>query len=324
MFGFRVESRKKACAVINITVIKTKRLMKMEDVIYDGKVWRENGKVIVEVVNEPYSLDYGAECINLEAPEDERIYRKVFTRKQIFLPDEYQQAMNVLRSNPADFVLSMNGFSRLTKEWLEKYGIREGAYEQACIAIMKNMIDRLRDEFPGARLHLTYGASDMGVDWAIEEVAGDPKYNLDLLGFSCPRYMLYVKDDHIPVYVSPNSDLYADYYIKSLDFLVSTGGRDQALKHDIMAACIFQKRIHFVNVLSLLSDNNIPAVIIENGETKIENAPAAFETNISSSNINDIPIVVINGDKWSALFENIAAYVIGACRKKMPVDKMFS
>lgn len=300
--------------------------MEMKDAVYDGKIWREeNGNVVVEVTNEPYCLDYGAECINPEAPETERIYRKIFTKKPIFLPDEYQQAMSALRTNPADFVLSMNGFSRLTSEWLEKYGIKEGAYEQACIAIMKNVIDKLRTEFPGARLHLTYGSSDMGVDWAIEEVASDSRYNLDLLGFSCPRYMLYVKDDHIPVFVAPNKDIYADCYIESLDFLISTGGRDQALKHDIMAACLFQRRIHFVDVLNLLSDNNVPAVITEGGKTRIENAPAAFGRNISSSNISDIPVIVPkDGDKWNALFNDISANAVKVCRNKMPADKMFS
>ena len=300
--------------------------MEMEDAVYDGKIWREDGSknVVVEVINEPNSLDYGAECINLEAPELERIYRKIFTKKPIFLPNEYQQAMNALRTNPADFVLSMNGFSSLTSEWLEKYGIKEGAYEQACIAIMKNVIDKLRSEFPGARLHLTYGASDMGVDWAIEKVASDPGYNLDLLGISCLRYILYAKDDDIPVYVAPNKDLYADCYIESLDFLVSTGGRDQSLKHDIMAACLFQKRIHFVDVLNLLSNNNVPAVVIENGETKIENAPATFGRNISSSNVSDIPVVApIGGDKWNSLFYNISANAVEVCRGKMPPDKMF-
>lgn len=296
------------------------------ETINDGKIWREeNGNVVVEVMNEPYALDYGAECINPEAPEDERIYRKIFTRKPIFLPGEYQQAMSALRTNPADFVLSMNGFSRLTSEWREKYGIKEGAYEQACIAIMKNVIDKLREEFPGARLHLTYGSSDMGVDWAIEEVASDSRYNMNLLGFSCPRYMLYVKDDHIPVYVASNRDDYADDYIRSLDFLVSTGGREQALKHDIMAACLFQKRIHFVDVLNLLSNNNVPAVITENGETKIENAPAAFGINISSSNVKDvIAFTSPNGNRWNTLFDNVSMNAIEVCRDKMPADKMFN
>ena len=302
--------------------------MEMKDAIYDGRIWREdgNGNVIVEVMNEPYALDYGAECINPEAPESERIYRKVFTKKKIFLPDEYQQAVSALRSNPADFVLSMNGFSRLTKEWLEKYGIKEGAYEQACIAIMKKVIDKLRKEFPGARQHLTYGASNMGVDWAIEKVASDPRYNLDLLGFSCPRYMLYVEDKSThDVYVAPNKDIYADRYIESLDFLVSTGGREQALKHDIMAVCLFQKRIHFVDVLNLLSNNNVPAVIVEGGETKIENAPAAFEHNISSSSARDvIAITSVNGNKWDSLFDHVTMIAMEACRNKMPAEKMFN
>lgn len=295
-----------------------------QEIIYDGVIKRENGKVIVEATGEPYCVDFGAICLNPDAPEKERIYQKTFVKKPVFLFDEYPQVTSTLRSNAASFVLSMNGYSTLKADWLEKYGIKKGAYEQSCIAILKNIIDRLRNEFPGARLHLIYGASDMGVDWAIEQVAYDSRYNLDLLGFSCPRYMLYVKDDHIPVFVAPNKDIYADYYIKSLDFLISTGGRDQALKHDVMAACIYQRRIHFVDALNLLTDNNVPAVVTEHGVTRIENASAAFGRNISfSSARNTIVNTPKNGDKWKTLFDDIAANAIEVCRDIMPADKMF-
>ncbi len=299
-----------------------------EDIKYvcDGSVRKEDGIVVVEAKGDPSCVDYGAVCINPDAPEKDRVYRKVFKNKQIFLFDDYTKVVSILRSNPASFVLSMNGYSSLKKDWLTKYGIKEKDYEYACIAILKSIIDRLRLEFPGIRLYLTSGASDMGVDWSIEQVTHDPKYNLNLLGFSCPRYMLYVKDDpRDPVFVAPNSDAYADYYIKSLDFLVATGGRDQALKHDVIAACLAQVRIHFVDVLSRLSDNNVPAVIIdEKGKKKIENAPAAFGKNISFTNERQI---VINNPKrlgkWGGVFDDIAENAIEVCRPIMPPENKF-
>lgn len=294
--------------------------------VYEGSIRRENGIVIVEAKGDPSCVKYGAVCINPDAPDDDKIYRKEFRNKQVYLFDEYEQVVRILRSNPATFVLSMNGYSSLKEDWLRKYGIKKDDYEYTCVAILKRIIDGLRSEFPGIRLYLTSGASDMGVDLAIEQVAQDPLYNLNLMGFSCPRYMLYVRDDpRDAVFVAPNSDAYADFYIKSLDFLVATGGRDQALKHDVIAACLAQVRIHFVDVLSRLSSSGVPAVVIdEHGEKKIENAPAAFGRMIS---FTDIRQVMINNpdeaDGWKGVFKNITNNAIEVCRPIMPAKNKF-
>lgn len=292
----------------------------------DGKIWRESdGRVFVEVTDSAGSLAYGSICVNPDEPLEKRIYRKIFSKKKIFLPDEYEKAMELINHKDG-LILSMNGYSSLPDEKLQKYGIKKGAYEEACKAILKYSINTIRKEFPGSRVFLTYGASDMGVDWAIEQVARSPQYhNIDLLGFSCPEFMMYVKDDDIPVYVAENKDDYAIKYIISLDVLITTGGREHALQHDILAALKYQRRIHFVDLMNNLSPSrNVPATIGYGKDAKVENAPAAFETFISFCStqkiITNTPAV---GDKWDALFNDIASVVVQVCRLKMPADKMF-
>ncbi len=56
--------------------------------IYDGSIWREDGKVIVEAKGDPSCVKYGAVCINPDASDDDKIYRKVFEKKPIFLFSE--------------------------------------------------------------------------------------------------------------------------------------------------------------------------------------------------------------------------------------------
>jgi len=290
----------------------------------DGRIRKEGNEYIIEVVDSAGSLDFGAECINKQAPPEERIYQKVFKNKRIFLPNEYNKAMELLK-NDAGFIFSLNGYSSLKLEWLNKYGITPGAYEDTCTEISYTIIDRLRQTMPKSRLFMIDGASDMGIDKVIADVAFEQ--NITRLSFSCPEYMLYVVDDHNPVFVANTKAEYANYYIKSLDLLISTGGRKQALEHDVSAACIYQKRIHFADVMNILSNGRVPATIVgEDGEIVIENAAAAFGSNISYFSYNDA-VTVSNtsnsGDRFEALFENIAKVATDVCRRRMPPGKMF-
>lgn len=290
----------------------------------DGIIFRQEGNVVVQVLGAKGSLEYGALCINVDEPESKRIYQKTFYKKPIYLPTEYSSFSKDHLSFPDNFVLTMNGYSRINQESCLRYGIKSGQYESACEAILKNAIRHLRTKFDGARLQVTYGASDMGVDMAIEKVAR--YFNIDLLGFSCPEYMLYVKDDEIPVFVANNSDEYADYYIRSSDLLITTGGREQALKHDVLAACIYNKRVHFVDVLNNLSSTGgVPATIEgQDGKVRVDNAAAAFGRNISFFNRDNATAQTpSNGDRWDAVFNNINAVATEVCRYKMSPDRMF-
>lgn len=291
----------------------------------DGEIIRDGDHVIVRVAGETYAANEpGVTCLNPGAPEAERVYEKIFRQKEIYLPEEYDQAVGAYLSGENIVVLSMNGYSRLSPKHLLQYGIKEGEYEAACAAVLRYILRHIPEHLK-AEIRLVYGASDLGVDKAQELVARE--FSFVPLGFSCPRYMLYVKDDDLPVYVSPNSETYADAYIRSLDFLIAAGGRAQAFKHDVVAACIYQKRIHFLDILSCLSrTGGVPATVTApDGSVTIENAPAAFGRFVTSFGRDDAIVKAPpGGDRWDAIFSDTLSRVVDTCRTKLPPKDMFA
>jgi hypothetical protein len=290
----------------------------------NGSVSREDGEFVVRTRKKPWGDISGVVCVNPTAVEKEQIYEKRFKRKKIYLPDEYEVAIKEVLSGQDVFVMSMNGYSQLSPDQCTRYGVEAGDYEEACAAILRKSILHLRGTFTGASLKCVYGASDTGVDRAIELVAKE--FNITLLGFSCPEFMLYVKDDDTPVFVANTISEYADYYIRSLDLLVSTGGRAHALNHDIMASCIYNKRIHFIDVLNSLSKTGgVPATISDGkGGFKVDNAAAAFGMNISFFSRDDALMHRSgSGDKWDAIFSNVNSVAVEVCRGKMSAGRKF-
>lgn len=292
----------------------------------DGTIERQaDGSVLVTVINEPSSLNLeGVTCLNPTAPDAEKQYQKAFHRKPIYLPGEYAPAVAERITFPDNFVVSMNGYSRITDGQCTRYGVQQGAYEEACRALLSQVVKHLRQKFTGADLRLIHGASNMGIDKAIQDVADE--YNLLPLGFSCPRYMLYVKDDHIPVYVGSDRAEYADRYIRTLDLLITTGGREQALQHDVLAACVYNKRIHFVDVLnSLSSTGGVPATVISpDGRVRVDNAAAAMGRNVSFFARHEaVPLASREGDVWDAIFHNVSTVAAEVCRLKMSPGRKF-
>jgi hypothetical protein len=293
----------------------------------NGKIWRQNdGLVVVEILGKAHLLDQpGVICINPQDPEKDRRYQKTFDVKKIYLPGEYQRAIQEIVSHEDNFVLSMNGYSSITDEQCRRYGIKPGEYEAACAAIMRTAIAHLRKKFQGAQLKLVFGASDMGVDAAIEKVARE--FNITPLGFSCPEFMFYVKDDDFPVYVGASPAEYADRYIESLDLLIATGGREHAFIHDIHATLRYKRHIHFIDVLNSLSTTGgVPATIIDSdGTVRVDNAAAAFGQHISFFSREDSTVhAPANGDRWDAIFENVCSITTQECRKKMSAKRKFN
>jgi hypothetical protein len=293
----------------------------------EGIIVREGKKFVVRVQStmSPESrAKYGVTCENPDAKSEDWICRKEFTRKRIFLPHQLADAIDTVLAGDDTFVLSMNGYSQISEAQCRQYGFRVDSYEESCAATLRNIIKRLRRSFKGATLRMTSGASELGVDLAIEWVAKE--FNIPCLGFSCPRYMLYVADDERPVYVAKTVEEYADAYIRSLDLLIATGGREQALKHDVAAACIYNKRIHFIDILSALSTTGgVPATIRgADGKVRVENAARAFGTNISFFSREDaIRYTPAGGDLWDAIFRDARAVATQVCRNKMSAKRMF-
>ncbi len=282
-----------------------------------------DGTVVVE--NNTGEDAPGVVCDNPAVFPGWHRYKKTFRKKKIYLQGEYENAIAECLTCPDSFALSMNGYSFLGPEHFRRYGIQEGDYEAACAAILRSTIKQLRTKFPESKLQLVFGASDMVVDKAIKIVARE--FKLNLLGFSCIEFLPYAKDDDIPVYVADTIDGYADAYIRSLDLLITTGGREHALQHDVLAACVYNKRIHFVDVLNSLSvTGGVPATVIdEKGKAKVDNAAAAFGRNVSFFSRDDAVIASSdNGDRWDAIFSNVSAIATGVCRQKMSAQKKFS
>jgi hypothetical protein len=294
----------------------------------DGVIERKSGGVVVvTALNEPWSLNFeGVTCVNPDAPEEERVYQKTFhnQRKRIYMPGEYERAIKEIMPGDNVFAFSLNGYSRITPEQCLRYGIKEKDYREACKSITNSVITHLKRKFRGAQLVIPYGGSDTEIDRALSEVAKQRK--IPLIGFSCPRYMLYAKDDNTPVYVAPDREEYANRYIQTLDLLISTGGREQTLTHDVLAACLYGKRIHFVDVLnSISSTGGVPATIVESdGRVRVDNAAAAMGRNLSFFSRGDaIYSTPKEGDLWDAILANIKGVATGVYRQKMPARYKF-
>lgn len=248
----------------------------------DGLISREGDMVVVRAIDKEYLLKIpGVVCENPEAPMAERIYRKDFKNKTIYLPGEYQKAVHDVLSGTDVACIGMTGFSAIGAENCKAWGITEETYVAACQDLLGQTINTLQKHFPGIKIKLVDGASDMGVDRATIGVA--QVMNLDHLGFSCPNFMFYVNDDKAPVYVAANQSEYADAFVRSLNILFSVGGRKQALEHDMLAAVKYDKRLVLLNVLRSICKSGGPQA--RDGDGKIIDATSAFEQALSLQGI---------------------------------------
>lgn len=245
----------------------------------DGTIERDGKGCVVTVTGDHAHLleQPGVICENQDAEPGKRIYTKRFIDKRVFLPHEYEQAVQELLVGTDVLVLGMNGYSSLTDEQCRAWGVQPGAYEAACEGILRAAYRTLGEGFEGIDVRIVHGASWLGIDGCQIRVA--KALNRPQLGHSCPRFMFYVADgDQVPVYVARNQAEYAERFIDSLQILIACNGRAQAFGHDIDA--VFKKLKHVipVNVLKSISTTGGPPAIGPNG--KIEDAVAAFEQRV--------------------------------------------
>ena len=239
----------------------------------EGMIHRKSDGVVVRMVGQAHLLEQaGVVCENPDSPEEERIYAKTFVNKRIFLPDQFEQAKAEILGSDNQLILGMTGYSSIKPKDCADWGIKPGAYEAACEDILGTVIRGLRKTFPGTTIKLFDGASDMGVDRALINVAR--KLNIEHLGFSCPKFMFYVNDDDDAVYVANSQKEYSDAFIRELDILYSVGGRMQALEHDMIAAIVYNKRLVPLEVLKAISTNGGPPA--RDADGKVLDATAAF------------------------------------------------
>src|SRR5260370_13264120 len=235
-----------------------------------------DGTHIVRAYGNPYLLDQpGVYCENTDAEETERIYAKRFVNKQIFFQSELEEARNQLLSwNDTHAIrIGMTGYSKITSENLENWGIKRHAYERACEDILGRSIHALQEEYPGIKISIPDDASNMGVDLAITNVARF--LDISHLGHSFPRFMMYVVDDNDAVIVCESQAAYSNCFIDNLDLLISVGGRLQALTHDIDSATEKGQLIVFSDLMPLLTETkaNPPT---RNATGQVQDATGAF------------------------------------------------
>ena len=240
----------------------------------EGEILRDGSKTIVRLTgNNSFLLnEQGVVCENPEAPENERTYRREFLNKKIYLPNELDKARSEILAGEDVIILGGTGYSRVGKDICQEYKITDEAYVSAYADILGSAIIALQKRYPKVQVKLVDGASDLGIDRGTIRVADH--FKLPHLGFSCPEYMFYVNDDHKPVYVGGTREEYSKSFTKSLDVLISAGGRVQSLQNDMSASIMFGKKLILVDVISLISPTGTPAA--RNAKGEIVNGTRAF------------------------------------------------
>jgi hypothetical protein len=285
----------------------------------NGTVRRSaDGTVVVRIKGATHVAELpGVVCLNPKAPEPSRRYEKWFTKKQIFLATQYDQAVSEHLSGPDTVVLGMNGYSLLTDQQCLAWGVKPGAYEAACRRLLREVYSALNEAFPGIDVRFAHGASDTGVDRAVIEVAKE--LNRPQLGHSCPEFMFYVSDgDLVPVYVAASQEDYANSFIRSLQILIAANGRQQAFSIDIDAAFKMLRSVILVNVLKSISTTGGPPAIGADG--RIEDAVAAFEHLVHAVGQR---MGILAVDPYQQLVDHIREVTISIARTLLSPERAF-
>jgi len=281
-----------------------------------GRVYREGARTVVEIMGKAHLLsEPGVTCANPDAPEAERIYRKVFRSKQIYLAHEYDRAVAEHLHGHNVFVIAMNGYSSIGIAKCREYGIDPGAYEAACERLLAHAIVALQTALPDIDVRVIHGASAMGVDLAIQRCVRGRQPSQEL-GFSCPKYLFHVEDDEYPVYVADNVHDYSQAFVRSCDALIAANGRLHSFRMDIAAVFDHGKYFLPINILKLISRTGGPAA--KNADGLIEDAVAFFEQrmysvgrNVSHSSAKD---------PWRALGLEVKETLVSIARHVLPAD----
>lgn len=278
--------------------------MKKQD---EGKIRRtkEGFEVILRGLDKEQASLPGVVCLEPRAPFEERTYKKEFKKKRIFLPWQYHKSTKEILEGRNVLRLGFNGYSKIDNERAKRWGVTLESYEAACSKLAYDVIKYLQKEFPGINIRLVNGASDMGIDRATNRVAQE--LNLPILGFSCPRYMIWVKDDEMPVYVARGKNIYSNRFVESLDVLVAANGAETAYKHDMAAALTYFKQFIPVDVISAISSTGGVPAFGPNGQ--VENAVKAYDNLVHMMNQQ------IGSGAEEGSFDGIIKHVNGVCKK---------
>ncbi|GEM_PF-692648 len=301
----------------------------LSSITQNGLVTRDGDVVLVLIKKDMSSLlgrDPLVTCLNPEALEPERVYQKEFRQRGvvhsgnrgIYLPNEYDLAIQDHLRGRYVLRLAMNGYSSIKPEQCRAWGIAPGAYEVACRHLLKTVWRYLRGQFPDLDIRFLHGSSDMGVDRAIIEAAKELRR--PMLGFSCPEYAFYVPDaDDFPMYIAASVAEYSDAFVRSCDVLIAANGRLQAYRMDIHAVFEHDRVFIPINVLRLISTLAYPPPKNANGE--IEDAVAHFEQRvyIVGQHRLNIPGDLAH-DPWKGALHELGEILVQQCRHLLPPE----
>ncbi len=301
--------------------------MDLSSITKEGMVFCEDTKgkrmvVLTLGTDDPNLLgDTAITCLNPEAQPGERIYRKVFTRRPIYLPDQYELACAHLTGESREsLVVGMNGYSSITNQDARAWHIDPDAYrigvEQLLATIIVQIRTELGEDVQIALVHgsSTQGAMIRGVDTAIVNVG--KRLERQMLGFSCPRFMMYVSDeDDFPVYVASTQEDYSAKFVDALDVLVTCNGRVQTLEMDIRAAIYKRKFVVLHDLLGAISPTGGPPAY--GADNEIQDAVKAIISGIHMVG-GDMRLITGATDRWKAELLDISQAIIRRCRTHLP------
>jgi hypothetical protein len=293
----------------------------MRKITKEGVIERDGSAFVARVLGKPTianGLPEGVECENPTAPEAQQIYRKRFVKNRIFLPREYERAYLEILTGPDVVVLAATGYSSLTAAQCRQYGVEVGAYEKACEAALLSVYGSLA-KFRGIDIRFAHGASAaLGVDSAIIKAAKKVnKYHLSL-GHSCPRFLMYVPDDGMPVYVGRTQAEYSDKFTSSAHIMLACNGRLQAFEMDLTAAIRKRRKVVPLNILRMISSNGGPPAY--NADGKIEDAVAVYEDTVHTLSSS----VYMANDPFKDGMERLQDKVTALVRPMLSPDRAFA
>jgi hypothetical protein len=158
-----------------------------------------------------------------------------------------------------------------------------------------------------------HGASEMGIDRVTIETANELRRKQ--IGFSCPDYLWYVRDDDNPVYVARNTRAYSTAFVRSCDILIAMNGRKTSYEMDFRGMFEYNKTLIPMNILRLISDNGGPPAIDEHGN--IVDAVAHFQERVYNvgSPLNDHQG---SRDQWQHAIKDLCEIVTHVGRRVLP------
>lgn len=233
------------------------------------------------------------------------VYVRQFLKKPIFL--DLNEAKRQVFGNDHIFLIGATGYTDLDEKTCRTWGIQPGAYELAAERMITDLIRSLQLKFPGVRVGLVDGAAQLGIDKAV--IATAEKNMIPHLGFTCPRYLMYVEDDQMPVFCGQSKTEYLDRFVQTLHVLLGMNGRATAFEHDMRAAILYRKGLILINILKSISLTGGPVAYTEDGS--INDALSAFQTVVR--NLSHLP-----SESFDALTDRVTGEVIDLARLVLP------